>query len=483
MRKKKQYLPAIIIVVAGVAVLIWWMMDNPVRDFSQSLPGMDHRGSGIDSLQTVDIGSEFEYFGEQKNVLKEKWPRFRGEALDNISVSPVRLIDHFGPSGPVIRWSVDLGEGHAGAAIYEGVVYVLDYDEESRSDMLRSFDLLNGNELWRRWYRVNIKRNHGMSRTVPAVTDRYILTMGPRGHVMCVRRSDASLLWGIDVEKEYHTEVPLWYTGQCPMIDDGKAIIATGGDALLIAVDCETGNVLWKTPNPEGWKMSHSSVMLWNYEGRKMYVYSAYGGIAGIAADGADAGKVLWQTKAWNHQVVALSPVCMPDGKVFITAGYGAGGMMLEVKSVKGSYEVSVLKEYLPKDGLACEQQTPVYYNGYLFGIEPKDAGALRNQLICVSPEDVNRIVWSSGQTVRFGLGPYIIADRKFYILDDEGVLTIARPSAEGYVQLGRDTVIHGQDAWAPLALADGYMVLRDSKKMVCLDLRADGNKENMTKE
>ncbi len=474
MKGRGQYLFGALLAVLGIVAVFWWLLTDPTRDFSQSLPGMDHRGSGADSAGTVvDIGAHFEIYAEQANNLKETWPRFRGEALDNISRSPVKLIDRFASTGPDIRWTVDLGEGHAGAAIYEGAVYLLDYDEASRSDMLRCFDLMDGRELWRRWYRVNVKRNHGMSRTVPAVTDGYILTMGPRGHVMCVRRTDASFLWGIDVEKEYHSEIPLWYTGQCPMIDEGRAIIATGGDAVLIAVDCESGEVLWKTPNTGKWKMSHSSVVTWNYGGRKMYVYSAFGGVAGIAADGEDAGSILWQTEAWNHQVVAPSPVCMPDGKVFLTAGYGAGSMVLEVKEAGGTYAVSVLKEYPPKDGLACEQQTPLYYDGHLFGIEPKDAGALRNQLICVDPADVNRVIWSSGQTVRFGLGPYMIADNKLFILNDEGVMTIARPSVQGYMELSRDTVIHGQDAWAPLALADGYMVLRDSKTMLCLDLRA----------
>lgn len=473
MKNRESYLVSLILVVIGIAALTWWQVKDPTHEFTQSLPGMDHRGKGLDSAEMqVNIGSDFEKFAEKSNSLTETWPRFRGAGLDNISRSPVKLIDQFGPDGPGILWSVDLGEGHAGAAIYEGVVYLLDYNEESRTDMLRSFDLLSGQELWRRWYRVNVKRNHGMSRTVPAVTDSYVLTIGPRGHVMCVRRTDGAFLWGIDIEKEYHSEIPLWYTGQCPMIDGDKAIIATGGDALLVAVDCETGEILWKTPNPGGWKMSHSSVMKWNYEGRQMYVYSAFGGVAGIAADGEDAGTILWQTEAWNHQVVAPSPVCMPDGQVFLTAGYGAGSMMLRVNREGERYTVKVTKEYAPKDGLACEQQTPLYYEGHLFGIEPKDAGALRNQLICVHPDDVNKVLWSSGQTVRFGLGPYMIADNKLFILNDEGVLTIARPSVKGYIQLDQDTIIHGQDAWAPLALADGYMVLRDSKKMVCLDLR-----------
>jgi hypothetical protein len=42
-----------------------------------------------------------------------------------------------------------------------------------------------------------------MSRTVPAVTEDHILTIGPRSHVMCVRRQDGEFLWGLNVEKEY----------------------------------------------------------------------------------------------------------------------------------------------------------------------------------------------------------------------------------------------------------------------------------------
>ena len=54
-----------------------------------------------------------------------------------------------------------------------------------------------------------------------------------------------------------------------------------------------------------------------------MYVYSGIGGVVGIAAEGADAGKVLWESLKWGCSVVAPSPVCFPDGKIFLTAGYG----------------------------------------------------------------------------------------------------------------------------------------------------------------
>ena len=164
----------------------------------------------------------------------------------------------------------------------------------------------------------------------------------------------------------------------------------------------------------------------------------------------------------------------MDDGKIFQTAGYGAGSIMLQLKAENGRYNIEVLKQYLPKDGLACEQQTPLKIMDHLFGIQPKDAGALRNQLVCFNPSDVTKPVWSSGQTVRFGLGPFIIADKKMFILSDDGTFTIVKPDVKKYVQLDQVKLFEGQDAWGPLAVADGYMVLRDSKTIFCLDLRAD---------
>lgn len=459
-----------LLVLAGLLSLGWWLAHDPVDDLVTSEPGLDNRGEG-GVVADIDIGALGETFGSLETDLDETWPRFRGEYFDNISRSGIPLIEEFPESGPRIMWTTPLGEGHAGAAIYKGIVYVMDYDEEERADLLRAYALESGEPLWVRGYSINLKRNHGMSRTVPAVTEDYILTIGPRSHVMCVNRADGSFRWGLNVEKDYEAEIPLWYTGQCPLIHKGMAIIATGGSALLVALDMESGEVLWETPNPNGWRMSHSSVIPWEFGGRNMYVYSADGGVFGVAADGPDAGSVLWETAAWNHQVVAPTPVCMPDGKVFLTAGYGAGGMVLQIRDNGGQFGVEVLDEYAPKDGLASEQQTPVEFNGHLLGILPKDAGPLRNQLVCVHPDNFKEVIWSSGQDKRFGLGPYMIADNKLFIVSDDATLTIVRPSTREYVELDSYRVLEGHDAWGPLAIADGYMIMRDSKTMACLDL------------
>jgi outer membrane protein assembly factor BamB len=459
------WLIAALIVFAGS--FAWWNFSGPKLSIVKSEPGMDNRGESATVNETINIGEFFERFFSADATLEETWPRFRGESFDNIRKSGKPLIDKFN-NDPKIQWTVDLGEGHAGPSVYKGRVYVMDYDEEQKADMLRCFSLKDGKEIWRRWYNVNIKRNHGMSRTIPAVTEKYILTIGPRSHVMCLDRETGDLIWGLDIEKEYATQVPFWYTGQCPLIDEDKAIIATGGKALLIAIDCATGEKLWETPNPNGLKMSHSSVMPWTFKGTKMYVYSAVGGVVGVGTD----GKELWESLKWGCSVVAPSPVCLPDGKLFLTAGYGAGSMVFQVSESNGSFSIEKLYDYKPNSGLACEQQTPVYYDGMVYGILPKDGGMLRNQFICTDPSDFRNVVWSSGKTIRFGLGPYMIADGKFFILNDEGTLSIVKPSKTEFVLLDQIKVFEARDAWAPLAIADGYLLLRDDHKMICMDIR-----------
>jgi outer membrane protein assembly factor BamB len=310
-----------------------------------------------------------------------------------------------------------------------------------------------------------------MSRTIPAVNDNFIVTIGPRGQVMCCNPVNGDFIWGIDLVREFGAEIPFWYTGQCPLIVEDVAVLAPGGSALVIGVDCATGKILWQTPNESNWKMSHSSVMPMDLDGKKMYVYAAVGGICGIAADGDNVGDILWQTTAFAPSVVAPSPLVLDDGNILMTAGYGAGAMLFQIKNQGKTFFVDILQTYKPNEGISSEQQTPIYYNGHIFSILPKDAGPQRNQFVCCKPGDCMNILWTSGKTNRFGLGPYVIADDKFFILKDDGTLVIAEADVSQFLPLDETKIIDGQDAWGPIAIADGKLLMRDSKKMVCIDV------------
>ena len=136
-----------VLIGVGLLIIFWWMGKNPALKLSESLPGSDNRVSQGDSvIEVINIGEHFEWYGEAPNALLETWPRFRGENFDNISRSPIKLVDGFNGKSPEILWSYELGEGHAGPAIYKGAVYLLDYDEEKRADMVRFFSLADVKE-------------------------------------------------------------------------------------------------------------------------------------------------------------------------------------------------------------------------------------------------------------------------------------------------------------------------------------------------
>ncbi|MCA1758908.1 MAG: hypothetical protein LC658_03980, partial [Bacteroidales bacterium] len=96
--------------VISLVFLFWWLRADPTRDFAIHVEGADNRGAGAEA-QDVEIGEYFEQFATGYAELSETWPRFRGEDFDNISKSPVNLIDNFGSDGPKILWSKELGEG------------------------------------------------------------------------------------------------------------------------------------------------------------------------------------------------------------------------------------------------------------------------------------------------------------------------------------------------------------------------------------
>ncbi|MBT3193927.1 MAG: PQQ-binding-like beta-propeller repeat protein, partial [Verrucomicrobia bacterium] len=438
-------LTAVTSTVAAAGGIWYWLSLSPPQTLRLRLPSEpSHSARRAPSAHApVDIEGTFQAFEETAKRVAGTWPRFRGSTSDNIVTQPGTLSEEWPESGPPVLWSVALGDGYAAPAVANSRVYVLDYDEDEKRDALRCFSLATGQELWRRSYAVQIKRNHGMSRTIPAVTDRHVVTVGPKCHVLCVDAITGAFRWGLDLVADHGTDVPLWYTGQCPIIDEGEAIIAPGGESLLMGVDCESGQVAWRTPNPDAWGMSHASVIPTTLFGTRMFVYCALGGIVAVSADTESRGQVLWKTTEWKHSVVAPSPVFLPDGRMLVTAGYGVGSRMFQIHKSAETWSVETLDTW-PRTHFACEQQTPIFQSGRLFTIMPNDAGPLNRQLVCMNPDGEH--LWSSGKGWRFGLGPFMIAGDRILILSDDGALTMADATTDGFSPIATADILDGRE-------------------------------------
>ncbi len=349
-----------------------------------------------------------------------------------------------------------------------------------KADMLRCFSLKSGIELWRRWYGVELKRNHGYSRTIPAVTDNYIVTIGPRSHVMCLNPVSGDMLWTIDLEKEYGIPgkakgkiTPDFYSGQCPMIDNDVAVIAPGGKALMIGVSCSTGKVLWETPNSDTLRMSHGSIIPMVIHGKRMYVYNAVGGVCGVSAEGDDIGKLLWMTTEWSPATTAASPVYLGNNEIAVFGSYGAGGAKLVINKAGSGYSVTVKNEHKANGGIASDQQTPIIIGKYIWSVMPENAGPLKKQLVCYDVSDLLTPVWSSGKENRYGrgLGPYIVTGDKMYLLDDDGNLFFFRMKENSVTLIASHKIMNAIEAWGPMAIAGKYLIMRDARNLLCLNI------------
>ncbi len=481
--KKSNNLLIWIVILVFTSSLLWWILEAQPFDLTERVPGMDNRPKMEARTDSVIIGQFFDSIAEPDDIVPGDWPRFRGFDLDNVSKDTTPLADVWDTSGPAIVWRTTLGEGYAGPAVHNGRVYILDYNERKKADVLRCFSLSSGKELWRRWYYVELKRNHGYSRTIPAVTDKYIVTIGPRSHVMCVEPQTGNLLWTIDLEREYGIPgtdngriTPDFYSGQCPLIDNDVAVIAPGGKALMIGVDCATGKVIWKTPNQDSLRMSHGSIIPMVFYGKRMYVYNAVGGVCGVSAEGNDTGKLMWKTTEWSPATTAASPVFLGNNEIAVFGSYGAGGARIIINYDGSKFSAVVSEQHKAMNGLASDQQTPIILGDFIWSVLPENAGPLKKQLVCYRKADLLTPVWSSGKENRYGrgLGPYIVSGDKMYLLDDDGKLYLFKITNNGATLQASHKVLNGIEAWGPMAIAGKYLIMRDARNLLCLNIGKD---------
>lgn len=446
---------------AALGVLAYvWASSVPAGNVPLRLPvadaggAADARGESPLARATLTLGP-----GVAAD-LPGSWPGFRGSNRDAVAADPTSLADSWPAAGPHKLWSIDVGEGYAGAAVLNGRVYLMDYDREAQTDALRCLSLADGREIWRFSYPLPVKRNHGMSRTVPAVTPTHVVALGPKCQVCCLDAVTGETRWVIDLVREYGTSVPAWYAGQCPLIDGDRVILAPSGSSLMIAVELKTGKVIWKTPNPRDWKMTHVSIAKMELGGRKTYVYCGHRGVAGIAADD---GSLLWETPDWKISIATVAtPVPLADGRVFLSGGYEAGAMMLGLAEKGGKWQAKPVFR-LDADTFGATQQTPILFQDHLYGVRPN------GELVCLDLD--GQVCWASGAGHRFGLGPFMIADGKILVMNDDGLLTMARASPTGFEMLAQAQVFDGHDAWGPFALAGSRLIVREFTRMVCLEL------------
>jgi hypothetical protein len=192
------------------------------------------------------------------------------------------------------------------------------------------------------------------------------------------------------------------------------------------------------------------------------------GKVAGISLEN---GKILWTYQGWSCGIPIPFPIQFSENRLLVTGGYGGGSVMLQVTRTGDAFEVKELFKLDQKDfGLQIHQ--PILHNGYLYA--NNNGNDHQEGLICMTLE--GKVLWRTSDNrklPRFERGNLLMADGLIIDFDGKkGNLHLIDPSPEGYKELAQAKVLSGKAMWAPMAISQGKLLVRNQEEMKCLDLR-----------
>jgi len=193
-------------------------------------------------------------------------------------------------------------------------------------------------------------------------------------------------------------------------------------------------------------------------------------------------GNILWRYTNWYCHVSVPSAVDAGDNKVLIVGGYELGATMIKVeKQADGSYgttELFTTKEF------GDQTKPPVVHKGCFYG--QFGTNNRRDGMVCMSMD--GQILWKTKRSYDFNKGSMILVDGLILATDGAMKLYLIEPDPAGFKPLASAAVlaeggsgsendplassVGGRDQnWAPMALADGKLLVRDQSRLKCLKI------------
>jgi outer membrane protein assembly factor BamB len=296
------------------------------------------------------------------------------------------------------------------------------------------------------------------------VDANHVYTVGPFGQVHAISRKTHKPVWSANLAEDFGGEVPRWAYASSPLLLGEWVILAPQTPTVgLVAVERDTGKVAWKSPSLG--EAGHSSPRLMTLDGRKQLVFLARRQLAGLDPN---SGKVLWRFKDFKSLRPIPAPAPISKREMFFTSGYGMGGIVLRVtRNDAGGW---ACRETARNEKLSSHIATPIVHEGYVY--VPSNSRKVDQGLVCLDKEA--NIVWKTGRTPSFGFGNQVLADGLLVIVDaQKRDLVLVDPNPKEYRELARAAIIKGRHPWGPLAIDEGRLIVRDTDRLLCLDLRA----------
>lgn len=151
------------------------------------------------------------------SALGGDWPQFRGPNRDNISAE-TGLLRSWPAKGPKVLWKIPVCEGYAGAAIKDGRVYLNDYNSGKKEHLVRCISLADGKDIWQFSSPVEVRPNHGITRTVPTVGQKLVFSLDPKCRFFALDIKTGKPVWQKNLVQEIRRPFPVGMPDRIPFL-------------------------------------------------------------------------------------------------------------------------------------------------------------------------------------------------------------------------------------------------------------------------
>ncbi len=376
-------------------------------------------------------------------------------ACPSVPAAEDTIVTELPDDGFARKWSVELGSGFAQPVVAANKAIV--FHRRGAEALVEAFDAETGRPLWSFAYPTDYRDDFGFDegpRSSPTIDGDRVLTYGAEGMLHCLRLGDGSKVWSIDLANDFGT--PKGFFGRCgsPLVM-GQHVIANVGveGAGIIAFDRETGKVAWKATDDAP---SYSSPVAW----KDLALVLTRGLFVGVRATDGDVAFSIPCRPDIEASVTAAKPVLCGENpaRVFISAGYGVGAHIYDLPTGAPVWE--------KEDVLDCHYATPVYRDGFLYGFHGRQERGM--ELRCIDAA-TGVVRWSSDA---LGTGSLTRVGDVLVVTNEDGELALVRATPDAFTLLARDQILGRGGRGAPV-VANGLVLARDPKRLVCVDIAA----------
>lgn len=376
------------------------------------------------------------------------WPRFHGPNGDNHSPD-TGLLKKWPDDGPKLIWTAQgIGHGFAGVTMADGRIYTA--GEFQDDTVITALDM-DGLVLWQAENgKGRATASPAGARCTPTIDGTRLYHENAGGQLVCLDAKTGNRIWGLTLGPEFQGQGGGYDQSESPLIDGDRVICCPGGATAMVALDKNTGKTVWRSPGV-GEPAGYTSPILVRYQGLRMILAVSQFQLIGV---NADTGELLWQFKHYKSGpfCICALPVYR-DGQVFLTAGYGKGSVLLQIK-VEGK-NASIEPVWHSTD-LDNRQGGVILLDSYLYGVADRNSNA---KWICLD--------WKTGKTMYaergLGQGSLTYADGMLYVLSERGKVGMVQPTPTSHDVTSTFQIPKGGDGpvWAHPVVCGGRLYIR----------------------